>query len=115
MYKTILLYLVSISCFAETIPFKIKTRTYVPASTKMGNSGPTASELIDAVAVKETESIVQIDSGKVVKAIEEVRAGVCKTVKNGHIRMWFAVTAKGGVIVAETSGEGGLEVQFNCP
>lgn len=66
------------------------------------------------VAISEEEKVVNVPTDKISKAIEEVRSGICKTIKSGHIRMWFSVTASGKFVVAEASQEGGVEVQFDC-
>ena len=103
---------------SNSVPFKVKTRTVLTRNeqSEMLKCAGRDSELeVTTIAtVKEEEKVVMIDSGKVVKAIEEVRAGICSVIKEGHIRMWFSVTAEGKFLVAETSAEGGLEVQFEC-
>ena len=111
--KMIVLFLLLVSEFsygAETIPFKIKTRRYIPVDVsnviKNSSSAP--------VMVEEKESIVNVATDKITKAIEDVRSGVCKTIKNGHLKMWFSVSASGTVLVAEESQEAGIEVQFDC-
>lgn len=111
-----ILVLVAVSSSAcgasEVIPFKVTERTYLFKNTSSGPNvqlnGPVPTQM------KETESIVNISAAKIVLAVEEARNGVCNVLKKGHVKMWFKTTAKGQFIVAETSGEAGLEVQFDC-
>lgn len=114
--KFILLIFITTSSFAaETIPFVVRTKTFqqIPATVGMKNAvGDPAVNVI--TQVKEEESVVQVATDKITKAIKEVRSGVCDTIRDGHVKMWFKATAKGGFIVSETSGEGGLEIQFDC-
>lgn len=114
IYKIILITLISSVTLAETIPFKIKTTKIITNNRALTANKAKEDNMMGVYMVEEKESVVNIATSKITKAIEEVRAGICRTMKNGHIRMWFAATETGNIIVAETSGEAGIEVQLSC-
>lgn len=118
MSKFILINFFSFLCFAETIPFKVKTTTYkvvpVPQAMAMATKDPKGGDSFSMTQVEEKESVVKIATDKIGAAIEEVRKNVCKTIKNGSIKIWFKGTETGKLLLVETSGEAGIEVQLNC-
>lgn len=63
---------------------------------------------------KEVETVVNIATDKIAKAIEEVLAVICATMKNGSIKVWFKGTETGKLLLVESSGEAGLEIQMIC-
>lgn len=106
--------LLAAKSYAANTPKEAKKETITFFTYQAGASNINGARLETSPWAQKTSSKVEVPISEITDLIKSLRANICKSAKKSNIRVWLSADASGKILGVGASGQGGIEVTFQC-